>query len=635
MIDKDIKALISRKKVISFDLFDTLITRNLDKPTDLFEIVDLLLNKKGIILPNFKEKRILSEKILTKNKNVKNEVTLKEIYDFMSVKYGIGQDVLKIVQNIEIDIEEKICEKNKTVWNIYSYSLKEGKTIIVTTDVYLPKSVIENILKKTGIKYNRLYVSCEINACKRNGSLFRYIFRDLQIDPEELLHIGDNKKSDYLMPKLKGAEAILLKNRIDNLIVDKNDFSLSYRFLINYINNHINNEGDYFYKLGYQTLGPLLYGYSVWLKEKLHEKKYDKIFFLSRDGFVMQNAFHIVVQDLESIYMYASRQSLITPTLWMFDSLSELIESTYFSHHISISTFLSKMGLEASQYKDIVEAFGYILDQYIDIYKEIDKISFNLLWSNIYDDIRVNSKKEYNNMVHYLKKIGFCGKVAIVDIGWFGHMQLAIERVIKVANIEATVEGFYIGVYPESKIPERIKMYGYICEKNKNEMLRYQKRYFNSIFELSFMANHGSVKRYLNDSLEFLVYEYEGTNTADKIQLMQEGALKFIRDYIKYDFGKYIEFDEMVLMRNYLKFGNNPTTTDIKQFLEFDFYDDEIKPVIPKYSNWYYIFHPSHFINELRYSVWVTGMLKKVFRINIDYYKLANIIRKVCYSREN
>lgn len=634
MVD-NVNELIGRKKVISFDLFDTLITRNLDKSTDVFGIVQTLIDKKGIGLSDFKKKRISSERSLNKNKRVQKEVTLQDIYDYMGVRYNIHQNILESIQNIEIEIEEDICEINRSVWSIYSFSIQAGKTVIITTDMYLPKLVIENILKKNGITYYRLYISCEINASKSNGKLFEYIIEDLKIDPKDLLHIGDNKKSDYYMPRFKGIEAFKITNKINKLIVNKYDYSLAYRFLLHFISNHMEMEKDYFYKLGYQTLGPLLYGYSIWLKEKVQENIYDKIFFLSRDGLVMQNAFRIVAPDIESNYMYASRQALITPTLWMYNSLSEVIKSNYFSNHISISVFLTKMGLEPNQYKDIVEKFGYVLEQYIDIYKEQNTTAFNLLWSEIYDNVRINAKTEFDNMVKYLKKIGLCGKVAIVDIGWFGHMQLAIERVIKAANIDASIEGYYVGVYPESIISERIRMHGYICEKNKNEILRYQKRYFNSIFELGFMASHGSVKRYINASPEFLVYEYEGTNTADKIQSMQDGALKFIRDYIKYGVEKYIELDEMVLMRNYLEFGNNPTRNDVKQFSQLDFYDDEIKTIIPQHSNWYYLCHPCQFVYELKHSVWVTGMLKKTLHMNLDYYKVANMIRKLCYGRKN
>ena len=40
-----------------------------------------------------------------------------------------------------------------------------------------------------------------------------------------------------------------------------------------------------------------------------------------------------------------------------------------------------------------------------------------------------NSKDEFNIYVNYLKSINFHGKVAIVDIGWHGNMQKALNKI--------------------------------------------------------------------------------------------------------------------------------------------------------------------------------------------------------------
>lgn len=626
---KSLETLINKKKVISFDLFDTLITRNLDRPTDLFDIVENEIRKNDIELSNFREKRVASEKTLTKNKISGKEITLRDIYRFMGQQYHITSKILHLVQSMEIELEENICEINSTIWEIYNYSLKKDKMVIITTDMYLPKTTVRKILQINRLFCHRLYLSCDINASKKDGTLFNYILRDLGIEPSEMLHIGDNRKSDYYNPRKKGIDSILIKNQLNNTIIDKRDLSFPYRFLIHFISNHINTCGDYFYKLGYQTLGPLLYGYSVWLEKKLRNKGYDKVFFLSRDGLIMQKAFSMLVPDRKSEYMYASRQALITPTLWMYENLSEIIEISYFSHQMSIRVFLTKMGLEPEKYRDAVIKSGYTLEQYIDIHKEAHKELFQALWFSIYDDIRNNSIKEFNNMIRYFEDINFQGKVAIIDIGWYGHMQLAVERAVKASEIAAEIDGYYIGIYPESAIAETLNMSGYVFEKNKNEIIRDQKRYFNSIFELTFTAEHGSVKKYGNSTPEFCDYEYRETGTDTKIRFIQDGALKFIEDYKNYGMNKYIELDEVTSIKNYLQLGNRPAMHDIEQFSEIKFWDDEIISLIPKHSMGYYIFHPNCFISELKHSFWVTGFLKHLIHMDIDYYRLANFLRNI------
>ena len=60
---KDIYKEIENYKYISFDIFDTLIKRNVEKPTDIFELIPKRYNKE---LKNFKEKRINAEHIARK-----------------------------------------------------------------------------------------------------------------------------------------------------------------------------------------------------------------------------------------------------------------------------------------------------------------------------------------------------------------------------------------------------------------------------------------------------------------------------------------------------------------------------------------------------------------------------------------
>ncbi len=60
----------------SFDIFDTLLKRNLKNPTDVFDFV-----QKKVEIESFKIKRIEAEQIARRSTNRK-EVTLEEIYSY-------------------------------------------------------------------------------------------------------------------------------------------------------------------------------------------------------------------------------------------------------------------------------------------------------------------------------------------------------------------------------------------------------------------------------------------------------------------------------------------------------------------------------------------------------------------------
>lgn len=114
-------------------------------------------------------------------------------------------------------------------------------------------------------------------------------------------------------------------------------------FLDKFINDNINKNKDYFWKRGYNCLGPLLYSYSKWLEENFLKEKYDNIFFLSRDGFIMQKAFEILNSKIKTKYLYASRRALIVPILWLHEELEDLLKVMFFQRYISIKAFIKKV----------------------------------------------------------------------------------------------------------------------------------------------------------------------------------------------------------------------------------------------------------------------------------------------------
>ena len=132
---------LKKYKYVSFDIFDTLILRNVSKPVDIFEIVEVEYNKiHEEKLSNFKNLRIEAE--LTARKNTsKEEITINEIYD--NLKFD-NKDEIK---ELEIQIEKSFIVKNPEMFEIYNKCLENGLKVIITSDMYLPQEIIEDVLK--------------------------------------------------------------------------------------------------------------------------------------------------------------------------------------------------------------------------------------------------------------------------------------------------------------------------------------------------------------------------------------------------------------------------------------------------------------------------------------------------------
>ena len=278
-------------EVVSFDIFDTLVLRSVKEPKDVFDIVENIYNRNECTsISRFKERRVEAEDLARKT-TTKEEITLDDIYIQEPLSVFDSQIRLKLM-TLEIEIEIKVCYTNPDIKPLYDMAINEGKKVVITSDMYLPKDIIETILNNCGYSnFSCLFLSCEENMTKRTGSLFRKVISTLNVSPKQILHIGDNIKSDYIMPLKLGMHARKV-NRKSNKTMNGN------KYLNTFIKRYNAYSSDDYYKnFGYTAFGPLLYGYCLWLKKQFEENDLHKAYFFSRDGYIIKKAFDTIILE--------------------------------------------------------------------------------------------------------------------------------------------------------------------------------------------------------------------------------------------------------------------------------------------------------------------------------------------------
>ena len=195
--------------VISFDVFDTLVFRK----CKTYQVFDTAEEKSGLAraynIKSFRTMRINAQACAAKN-SINEEITLDDIYDEIANEFGL--DFAEDMKNAELEAEIEAVYPNAEMQNFYNAMKAAGKRIIIASDMYLPGKVIAGILEKCGYDgYESIYVSSECRARKSSGALFRKIVSDKGVLPSEILHIGDNLHSDYLMANREGLRGFLYK----------------------------------------------------------------------------------------------------------------------------------------------------------------------------------------------------------------------------------------------------------------------------------------------------------------------------------------------------------------------------------------------------------------------------------------
>lgn len=386
-----IKPEIDKHSVISFDIFDTLLLRPYVKPTDLFLHLERLENAKGFAKARVEAQRKAWEKMKSKDE----DINIDEIYAEIADKY-------KSLKEKEMALEAEVLTANPEMKEVYDYAIKQKKKIVIISDMYLPQNFLHKVLIKQGYKKFRLFVSGERRKRKGNGLLYVYAIKALNILSENVLHIGDNKKSDFDEPKKIGMSVYLYEqvlsrylkqNEKAKIFLDKYKDNLEASVMIMNFALHwlTNQEEDFWSRIGYEYGGPICYAYMRWVEQQVLEKGIKEILFVARDGYSLQKVFDSFGhKDIKTHYVYAPRQVFIN--CFVDQCLLDERELFLLKGYSEKDNIIKKA---AKKMKDRKEARQFI-EKNIEIFKNIEK-------------------GERDNYAEYINKLNIGKNACVID----------------------------------------------------------------------------------------------------------------------------------------------------------------------------------------------------------------------------
>ncbi len=202
-----LKKAIDRKQTVSFDVFDTLLLRDIHRPKDIFFILEPYA-KSRFGVRDFYKKRVEAER-RARTFAPGGECNFDEIYAALAQEIG---PCAADLQERERRLEACFSVANPVMKNAFGYAWERGKTVLIISDMYLPAAVIRALLQNAGYPDCPLYVSNEYRCNKRSGALFRYVQEELELTTGTWLHVGDNPVGDYEVPRALGIDAYLYPN---------------------------------------------------------------------------------------------------------------------------------------------------------------------------------------------------------------------------------------------------------------------------------------------------------------------------------------------------------------------------------------------------------------------------------------
>ncbi len=106
---KTFKMLVDQADVVSFDMFDTLVKRNVQNSNHIFQIIEKEAQKKYNTTFNFQNVRKTAESDIYKHGE---KVTIQDIYNQIE-KLGIKHEICNWLMEKELEIEGKFIVGNE------------------------------------------------------------------------------------------------------------------------------------------------------------------------------------------------------------------------------------------------------------------------------------------------------------------------------------------------------------------------------------------------------------------------------------------------------------------------------------------------------------------------------------------
>lgn len=595
----------SKTRIVSFDIFDTLIMRPFWNPIDLFVFLNQYFREITKIETgmDFSKIRVEAEKETRRKNKAKQEITLDEIYEEIQNQTKLEDEIIEKMKQKEQELEIKFCTKRKVAKEIYELAKYLGKTVIATSDMYLPIESIKKMLDKNDYKMDNIYLSAQIGVTKFCGDLYQYVIKDLSIKPEEMVHIGDNYHSDYEKAIENGINGQFLPKAVDvfcnknitnalgslfnqNIPIWENNKNginfLGIRCMLALVANSyfdnpyrtFHNETDFNADpnlIGYYALGMHLFGIADWLLKDTIQKDYEKIVFFARDGYWMMKAYQILKKSYdkapEEEYLYISRRALVPATLnnpFDFYKLSELIDIYKYTPK-TILKYMKNIIYHLEDLEEECKKNGIDANQKFETKSEFNRY-MNLIINKFYD------KKKHEEMLEKLKSYFshiFSGKACAFDIGYSAKPEMYLSKLCG-----KPIDAYFVNISNEEAL-EHAKIGG----MQLHTYFDYRPAITGVVREILISTSDPSCIGYElgEDNQVIPVFEDEKEKEQERLILdaMQNKAIQFITD-ITNAFGEDIQ--KLYYQRYYISlphemYINSPKKLDQEIFYGIDLED--------------------------------------------------------------
>lgn len=418
----------------SYDIFDTILYRKLPRSIDIFHVMedkDEVKRIWGNSSMSFSKCRQYSEFVLRRFS--KRELTIDRIYGEIAKRNTyIRTDIEKLI-GLELQTERENTFLNRPLCDEIRSLINNGDRVVLISDMYWSAQRIRDILAEKAPIFSDIpiYVSCEYDASKKNGTLFEVVRENERADYNDWRHTGDNACSDYSVPAALGITCQLVKAgrhySFEKKLLSLDADALKLYGLI--AETRLNSTGDA-YDLGVSFAAPMVYMYVEWVLKRAEKEGITKLYFVLRDGYILKQVADIIIKKrglaISTDYVFGSRVAWRLP---MVDESSIRKLSVWekgnwiFRYPAHAYVPFERLGFLRT---DLENLFGKnFCDRTLSSFNQFkETLSFALDNELFREKLKINVKKARENLILYFSQvIDWKSSFAFVDTNSTGKSQ--------------------------------------------------------------------------------------------------------------------------------------------------------------------------------------------------------------------
>lgn len=465
-------ALDKKNKIISIDVFGTLIERIFDehnalrasalKTAETARIYGLIPPDDPVAYRRRIEKEIFEE-LAQSGKS--SEFTNETIISRMLRQLGAGEWAAEAASEIavwELEQEMACTRPQPRIINWLNDLKLKGHKIIAVSDTRYTATELSRLFARHSItNISTIYSSVDHGVSKFGGKLFDVVLEKENLKPRDILHTGDNLLSDILSAAQRGLAVRWVRRPSTPPALP--------------MAVEIDPENAAF-DLGYKTLGPVLVGFIRLVLDQARRDGIKQLSFVARDG-----CLPLLIAE---IFAKASSETL--PPAMTYIHLSRRVAASASTNFLKMAHDPISLNRLVSDISSLRGDNNFItrLQNYFSLPASIVQREFERLGLSVGDELDLRkilcdetAANSFNDAVHENGNLLFdylmqekilSADTALVDIGWRGSIHQMVEQIGAARNFPAPA-AYYMGFWGNELFHlDQRNSHGLICDQRRS-----------------------------------------------------------------------------------------------------------------------------------------------------------------------